>query len=127
MVAADTQSAAWSAVETTVTHLFEEHVVRQPQSEALVAGAVRHTYASLDAEVLACRDALAAAGAGRGTRVAVVLPRGDALVVTVLAVLRLGAVYVPGGAPRGVAFRAAPPRGAFCARAPRGPPRPGMM
>jgi|ERR1035437_1759006 amino acid adenylation domain-containing protein len=95
MVAADTQSAAWSAVETTVTHLFAEHVVRQPQSEALVAGAVRHTYASLDAEVLACRDALAAAGAGRGTRVAVVLPRGDALVVTVLAVLRLGAVYVP--------------------------------
>ena len=66
-----------------------------PAREVLRSGALRLTGAELLARTARLTAGLAAAGGGEGTRVGVRLTRGVNTVVALLAILELGAVYVP--------------------------------
>jgi amino acid adenylation domain-containing protein len=79
----------------TVPELFEQRVADSPQAVAVDAGDVTISYAELHARV----NRLAAVLAGRGVRpgdtVGVLMARSADLVVTLFAVARAGAAYVP--------------------------------
>ncbi|MFF8930812.1 Pls/PosA family non-ribosomal peptide synthetase [Streptomyces longwoodensis] len=80
----------------TLVDVFDASVRAHPDEPALDDGAARLTYRALAAEVERLRRRLAAAGVGRGDRVGVRVPSGtNALYVTILAVLAVGAAYVP--------------------------------
>ncbi|WP_454129678.1 amino acid adenylation domain-containing protein [Kitasatospora aureofaciens] len=66
-----------------------------PTALALLAGTERITYGELDRRVGELVNRMRAAGVTAGQPVAAVLPRGTDSVVTLLACLRLGAVYAP--------------------------------
>ncbi|WP_267245615.1 non-ribosomal peptide synthetase [Streptomyces sp. PR69] len=68
---------------------------RDPARPALVSGACQLTYGELDRQVDELVARLRAAGVAEGQPVAAVLPRGAESVVTLLACLRMGAVYCP--------------------------------
>ena len=74
---------------------LSEQARRTPEAVAVRCGAVHLTYRQLDehAERLALR--LTAAGAGPEQVVGVALPRSADLIVTLLAVLKAGAAYLP--------------------------------
>ncbi|MCX5384073.1 amino acid adenylation domain-containing protein [Streptomyces sp. NBC_00083] len=75
---------------------YEEWVRRSPEAPAVIDGEHRWSYAQLDEAA----DAVAAALAGRvgaGDIVGVCLDRSAALVVTAIALARVGAVYLPLG------------------------------
>ncbi|MGW7535480.1 amino acid adenylation domain-containing protein [Amycolatopsis sp. NPDC054798] len=74
---------------------FEARAALRPDDEAVVFGEHRLTYAELDARATGLAEELAARGAGPETVVGVVLPRSADFVVSVLAVLKAGAAYVP--------------------------------
>ncbi|MCK8679517.1 non-ribosomal peptide synthetase [Streptomyces lichenis] len=84
------------AARTTVTALFEERATRAPEAPAVetVDGTVL-SYGELNAGANRLARALAARGAGPGTRVAVRLERGPEAVTALLAVLKTGASVVP--------------------------------
>lgn len=65
----------------------------RPRAVALIDGDERITYSELDRAADGCAHRLAEFGVGRGEVVAVLLPRGAELVVTVLGVLKAGAAY----------------------------------
>jgi nonribosomal peptide synthetase DhbF len=79
----------------TVVELFTEMARARPQAVALIAGAQRWSYQELDE----CANAVAAelhrCGVTHGEHVPLLLPRGAALIICQLGVLKLGAVYVP--------------------------------
>ena len=76
---------------------FERAVAERPQAEALVAGAVRLSYAALNTRAALAAGGLARCGVVAGDRVALLLGNRVEFVTTLLAVLRLGAVAVPMG------------------------------
>ncbi|KAF9950728.1 hypothetical protein BGZ72_007664, partial [Mortierella alpina] len=78
-----------------VQHLFEEQVERSPEATAIVHGDQSFTYLELDALADRLAHKLVHAGAKQGDFVAILLPRSVELVVAQLAVLKVGAVYVP--------------------------------
>nr|QEO75073.1 condensation domain-containing protein [uncultured bacterium] len=80
---------------TTLPELLDEQVLRTPDAVALASGDDSLTYRELGARVDGLARHLAGRGARPGTFVAVVLPRSIDAVVTLLAVLRSGAAYVP--------------------------------
>ncbi|WP_405719246.1 non-ribosomal peptide synthase/polyketide synthase [Streptomyces sp. NBC_01537] len=88
----DTERAVPS---TTLPELFREQVARTPEATALVFEGEALSYAELDARVERLAQALAGAGVGPESTVAVALPRSAALVVTLLAVHRAGGAYLP--------------------------------
>nr|WP_237514660.1 non-ribosomal peptide synthase/polyketide synthase [Streptomyces sp. SID4945] len=90
----------WNATEeagrdVTLPEAFRAQADRTPEATALVFEGASLTYAELDARVDALARTLAAHGAGAESTVAVALPRSVALVVTLLAVHRAGAAYLP--------------------------------
>ncbi|MBP2473363.1 amino acid adenylation domain-containing protein [Crossiella equi] len=76
-------------------HAFATAVAGNPARPALSWYDQAWTYAELDAKVLALAGVLRAKGIGRGDLVPMILERGPAQVVAMLAVNRLGAAYVP--------------------------------
>ena len=68
---------------------------RNPGGEAIVCGEERLSYAQFSATVEQCAGGLAAAGIGRGDRVAMLLGNGIPFPVVLFATLRLGAIAVP--------------------------------
>ncbi|MFI1003535.1 Pls/PosA family non-ribosomal peptide synthetase [Streptomyces galbus] len=85
-----------AASPRTLVDVFDASVRAHPEEPALDDGTGRLTYRALAAEVERLRRRLAAAGVGRGDRVGVRVPSGtNALYVTILAVLAVGAAYVP--------------------------------
>uniref|UniRef100_UPI0011805379 AMP-binding protein n=1 Tax=Streptomyces sp. st140 TaxID=1828052 RepID=UPI0011805379 len=66
---------------------------RTPAATAVVHGARRLSYAELDRAADARAGSLARRGVVAGDLVPVLLPRGTELIVSVLAVLKLGAAY----------------------------------
>ncbi|MBC3413316.1 amino acid adenylation domain-containing protein, partial [Pseudomonas sp. SWRI51] len=68
---------------------------RHPQALALQCGAARLSYAELDAQANRLAHALIAEGIRPGQRIGLALRRGPQLIVSLLAVLKSGAVYVP--------------------------------
>ncbi|MGY0560481.1 amino acid adenylation domain-containing protein [Luteimonas sp. A277] len=80
---------------TSLPGLLAPQVERAPERIALRFGARTLTYRELDARSSRLADALAARGVGAGDLVGVCLERDPDLVATLLAVLKLGAAYVP--------------------------------
>ncbi|MFF0383225.1 non-ribosomal peptide synthase/polyketide synthase [Streptomyces sp. NPDC004286] len=79
----------------TLPELFRARAARTPEATAVVFEGTALTYAELDQRVARLARTLAAHGARPETTVAVALPRSVALVVTLLAVHRAGAAYLP--------------------------------
>ncbi len=89
----------WNATDRpapggTVTELFEAQAARTPHATALVCGDTTLTFAELDSRANRLARELVVRGAGPERFVAVELPRSADLVVTVLAVLKAGAVLL---------------------------------
>lgn len=77
-------------------HLFfAETVAKFPERVALVCDERRYSYAELDAEIARMMALLKARGVTHGDRVVIFLDNGVEFAVSVFAVLRLGAVFVP--------------------------------
>ncbi|MFI9523391.1 amino acid adenylation domain-containing protein, partial [Streptomyces narbonensis] len=81
--------------DATLVSLFAERASATPDATALVCDGATVSYAELDRRASGLAQALAARGAGEEQFVAVALPRSIDLVVSVLAVLKTGAAYVP--------------------------------
>ncbi len=85
-----------AAAPRTLLDVLDATVATYPDALALDDGAVRLTYRELMVEVGRVGRKLAKRGAGRGDRVGIRLPSGTAdLYTAVLAVLSIGACYVP--------------------------------
>ncbi|WP_189226196.1 non-ribosomal peptide synthetase, partial [Saccharothrix coeruleofusca] len=80
---------------TTLPELLAEQIAATPDATALACGEDNLTYRELGERVDDLARRLVARGARPGTFVAVVLPRSVDAVVTLLAVLRSGAAYLP--------------------------------
>ncbi|QKW09297.1 amino acid adenylation domain-containing protein [Streptomyces sp. NA04227] len=93
----DTWNATATDFGTTATlpGLIARQIAATPDALALVDGQVRLSYAELDERAARLARLLRERGAGRGRRVGVSVRRGADLVVTLLAVARAGAAYVP--------------------------------
>ncbi|WP_260693833.1 amino acid adenylation domain-containing protein [Streptomyces sp. BHT-5-2] len=81
--------------DLSIPELFARQVARDAGRVAVTGGRRSLTYAELDAESSALACVLVEAGVEVGDRVGVCLPRGAALIVGLLGVLKAGAVYVP--------------------------------
>ncbi|MBN6039850.1 non-ribosomal peptide synthetase/type I polyketide synthase [Amycolatopsis sp. 195334CR] len=79
----------------TLPELFEAQAARTPEAVALVHDGESLTYAELDARADRLAGHLASLGAGPERIVVLALPRSTDLVVSVLAVLKAGAAYLP--------------------------------
>ncbi|PBC75549.1 amino acid adenylation domain-containing protein [Streptomyces sp. TLI_235] len=75
--------------------LVEEWIRRTPEATALAYGEQTLSYAALGERAGELAGRLAAAGVGRGDRVAIFLPRGIDGITAMLAVSRIGAAFVP--------------------------------
>ncbi|WP_328727298.1 non-ribosomal peptide synthetase [Streptomyces sp. NBC_00259] len=85
-----------AATPTAVLARFEEWVVRTPQAPAVIEGDHTWTYEDLDTAAADAADALRDR-VRPGDLVGVCLDRSAALVVTAVALARIGAVYLPLG------------------------------
>lgn len=81
--------------ETTLAGIFEESARRHPERTALVTREESLTFAELDERAERLARLLGGLGAGPEARVAIALHRSADWVVTLFAVLKLGAAYVP--------------------------------
>ncbi|WP_189226194.1 non-ribosomal peptide synthase/polyketide synthase [Saccharothrix coeruleofusca] len=82
-------------VPATLPELFARQVARTPGALALVEGSVEVTYTELGERVRRFASVLAGRGVGKGSLVAIVMPRSIDLVVAIMAVTWAGAAYVP--------------------------------
>ncbi|MEZ7154949.1 non-ribosomal peptide synthase/polyketide synthase [Streptomyces sp. MAD19A] len=80
---------------STLPELFQAQVARTPDATAVVSEAGEVSYAELNARANRLARLLVEHGAGPERRVAVSLPRSADLAVTLLAVMKSGAAYVP--------------------------------
>lgn len=78
-----------------VHELFALQVLRDPDAVAVIAGEAQISYAELEARANRLAHRLIALGAGPETIVGVSLERSAGLVVTLLAILKAGAAYLP--------------------------------
>ena len=90
------QAAASVRGAATLVEVFAATVARVPHAPALDDGVRVLSYRDLDLRVARMAGRLAEAGLRRGDRIGIQLASGHArLYVAILAVLRLGAAYVP--------------------------------
>lgn len=78
----------------TVPALLAEQAARYTDHEALVAGPVRYTYATLRDEVRAFAKGLLALGFGKGSRIAILMGNKPEWVVADLAICSIGGIMV---------------------------------
>ena len=95
LVLTDWNNTARTVPDLTLPELFRAQVARTPDATAVVFEDTTLTYAELDLRVEQLAHTLAARGAQAEAVVAVALPRSLALVVSLLAVHRAGAAYLP--------------------------------
>ncbi|MBB5863263.1 non-ribosomal peptide synthase/polyketide synthase [Xanthomonas sp. 3058] len=94
-LAHDSHCEAVQPLPASVHAAFAQQVQRTPTTPAVCDGTLQLDYADLDARSDALAQQLRAAGIGAGATVATVLPRSAALVIAQLAILKLGAAYLP--------------------------------
>src|SRR5262245_28743729 len=75
--------------------LFESQADARPDAIAVEFGDQAITYAALDRRANQIARRLRTEGIGRGARVALILPRSIDAYATILAILKVGAAYVP--------------------------------
>jgi amino acid adenylation domain-containing protein len=88
-------SQASYPAEKTIHQLFEEQVFRTPNHVAVVSGDLQLTYADLNVNANRLAHRLIKAGASPNSLVGVCLNRSAETIVTLLAVLKAGAAYLP--------------------------------
>ncbi|GDY58189.1 hypothetical protein SVIO_088120 [Streptomyces violaceusniger] len=81
--------------KVSLSGLFEEWVVRAPDTVAVVCGDQRWTYREVNKRANQLARLLLQAGAGPEHRIALALPRSAHTITAILAVLKTGAAYVP--------------------------------
>ncbi|UHA72100.1 non-ribosomal peptide synthetase [Paenibacillus sp. 481] len=81
--------------EVTVTELFEQQVAARPERTALVYEQETLSYRELDRRVSRLARVLARRGVESGALVGLMAERSVEIVVSMLAILKLGAAYVP--------------------------------
>jgi glutamate-1-semialdehyde-2,1-aminomutase len=81
--------------DISIYKLFEAQVERSPQATALVFNQEQLTYQQVEARASALAAFLRARGVGRECVVAICMPRGPDVVVSMLAVLKAGGAYLP--------------------------------
>lgn len=81
--------------EGRVLDQLAARMAQHPDAPALRFGDERLSYRELGARVHRAARRLRERGVARGSRVGVCLPRGTGMLVTLLAILRAGAAYVP--------------------------------
>lgn len=91
---------AWNKTEAPfpfrpVTQRFTEWVQRAPDATCVVFGEEEYTYAEIEARSAQLANCLTARGVRRGDRVGVCVKRGAWLPISLLAIMRTGASYVP--------------------------------
>ncbi|MGB9119425.1 MAG: amino acid adenylation domain-containing protein [Candidatus Angelobacter sp.] len=84
-----------SFLETTVPRLFEQQVAMQPDTEAVICGEQRLSYAELNSRADSLAAALRSCGVTHETLVGVILERSSEIIVAVLGILKAGGAYVP--------------------------------
>ena len=89
------QTAVEYPNKSCIHHLFEQHVVRAPQSLAAELAEQRLTYGELDQQANQLAHYLAKLGVGPNVRVGVCMERSPELLVALLGVLKAGGAYVP--------------------------------
>ena len=95
MLADWNDTAAAYPAGATLPAMFVEQVAATPEAVAVTFGCRSLSFASLDAAATRLARRLLGAGVRRGDLVAVHLRRSDTLLVTLLAVHRTGAAYLP--------------------------------
>jgi len=76
-------------------HIFERHVKAHPERVALVAGELELSYADLNRQANSLARYLIEHGVAEGDFVAIALERSVDMIVSILAILKVGAAYVP--------------------------------
>ncbi|MGW3867674.1 non-ribosomal peptide synthetase, partial [Streptomyces sp. NPDC005047] len=94
-VVTDWNDTAVPKPETTLLALFEDQVLRDPSAVAVVYGDERVSYGELDERAHRLAGVLAGRGVGPESVAAVMLERSVELVMTLLAVWKAGAAYLP--------------------------------
>ncbi|MBL3753061.1 AMP-binding protein, partial [Mycobacteroides abscessus] len=84
-----------AAASVSIPELFATQVARCPEAIALNFEGRSLTYRQLDESANRLAHLLAGRGACPGERVAMLLPRSAEAIVTILAVLKTGAAYLP--------------------------------
>ncbi|CAM4006667.1 hybrid non-ribosomal peptide synthetase/type I polyketide synthase [Pseudoalteromonas byunsanensis] len=82
-------------INATVVSDFDEAVKRYPEHIALQSEQLSLSYQELDERVSQMARYLADKGVCEGQLIAIALPRRNELLITLLAVMRLGAAYLP--------------------------------
>src|SRR5471032_3058104 len=81
--------------DSTLIDWIDEQGRRQPEAAALIGAGDSLSYAALAARTTQLAATLLAAGVARQDRVGVLLEPGADLVASLLAIMRIGAIYVP--------------------------------
>ncbi|MHB2147695.1 amino acid adenylation domain-containing protein [Calditrichota bacterium LG25] len=89
------QETAREIPEMAIHHLIEVQAEVHPQKTALISGQERMTYGELNRLSSALAAFLVKQGIGKGKRVGISLSRSPRLIVSLLAILKSGAAYVP--------------------------------
>ncbi|MBZ9641276.1 amino acid adenylation domain-containing protein, partial [Streptomyces sp. PSKA30] len=92
---ADWNDTARDVPPVTLPELFQTRAARTPDATAVLYEGLRLTYAELNTRANRLARLLVVRGAGPEQRVAVMMDRSPDLVVTLLAVVKAGAAYVP--------------------------------
>ncbi|MFA5707933.1 amino acid adenylation domain-containing protein, partial [Mycolicibacterium sp.] len=79
----------------SIPELFSSHVNRAPETVALVCGDRSWTYRELDESANRLAHLLVDQGARAGATVAMLIPRSAEAILSILAVLKTGAAYLP--------------------------------
>ena len=91
----DWNETAHAVADTPLAEMFEQQVAKTPDRTALVFEDVALTYTQLNARANQLADHLIAQGIGPEHLVAIALPRCVEMIVSMLAVLKAGAGYLP--------------------------------
>ncbi|AZG45042.1 non-ribosomal peptide synthetase [Gordonia insulae] len=94
-VVTDWNDTARDESTRTVADLFDEQAARTPDATAVIAGDVRMSFAELHSQVNRLARLLRSRGVGVESRVALLLPRDERMVVSMFAVFAAGGAYVP--------------------------------
>jgi len=81
--------------DSAVHQLIEAQALKTPDAEAVVFGTVSLSYAALNQQANKLARELRSHGVTPGSRVCICLNRSPAVIVSILAVLKAGAAYVP--------------------------------
>ncbi len=81
--------------EHGIYELFENHVTNTPNKLAIIFKDEKLTYSQLNEKVIECADRLASIGLKANDVIAVHLERSHELIVFQLAILKMGAIFLP--------------------------------